>query len=66
MAVDSSRSISTLSLRQRPNFRSCESLEIPLQGSSEVLLILESEKPAFKSQPCPVPLWDPEQLHFPF
>lgn len=47
---------STLALGQRPNFRRQKSLEMPLQRSSEVLLILESEKPGFKSQPCPIPL----------
>lgn len=50
-SCQSPRGVSTLALGQRHNFRSQESLEIPLQGSSEVLLTLEPERPEFKPQP---------------
>ena len=46
---------STLAQGQRSNFRSQKKLEMPLQRSSEVLLILESEKPGLNAQPCLIP-----------
>lgn len=53
MAVQSYRGVPTLAQGQRHHIRSWESLEVPLQGTSNVLLTLRPEKPRLKPSPAP-------------